>query len=85
MVTKVAGIKAKRSYSRMFWYGWSRCYFKCIGINATMRQAIEYARKGSEIIVIGVCADLDGLPFSVQIIALRLYIRQLKNLLRILA
>lgn len=32
--------------------------FECIGINATMKQAIEYARKGSDIIVVGVFADL---------------------------
>jgi L-iditol 2-dehydrogenase len=32
--------------------------FECIGINATMKQAIEYARKGSDIIVVGVFGDL---------------------------
>ncbi len=32
--------------------------FECIGINPTMKQAIEYARKGSTIIVVGVFADL---------------------------
>jgi L-iditol 2-dehydrogenase len=32
--------------------------FECIGINATMKQAIEYARKGSDIIVVGVFAEL---------------------------
>jgi L-iditol 2-dehydrogenase len=32
--------------------------FECVGINATMKQAIEYARKGSTIIVVGVFADL---------------------------
>ncbi len=32
--------------------------FECIGINATMKQAIEYARKGSDIVVVGVFADL---------------------------
>lgn len=32
--------------------------FECVGINATMKQAIDYARKGSDIIVVGVFADL---------------------------
>ena len=32
--------------------------FECIGINETMKQAIEYARKGSDIIVVGVFANL---------------------------
>lgn len=32
--------------------------FECVGINATMDQAIEYARKGSAIIVVGVFGDL---------------------------
>lgn len=32
--------------------------FECIGINPTMKQAIEYARKGSTIIVVGVFGDL---------------------------
>ncbi len=32
--------------------------FECIGINATMKQAIEYARKGSDIVVVGVFGDL---------------------------
>jgi L-iditol 2-dehydrogenase len=32
--------------------------FECVGINATMEQAINYARKGSDIIVVGVFADL---------------------------
>ncbi|WP_276662940.1 zinc-dependent alcohol dehydrogenase, partial [Syntrophomonas wolfei] len=32
--------------------------FECIGINPTMKQAIEYARKGSHIIVVGVFGDL---------------------------
>jgi len=32
--------------------------FECIGINATMKQAIEYARKGSTIVVVGVFGDL---------------------------
>jgi L-iditol 2-dehydrogenase len=32
--------------------------FECVGINATMKQAIEHARNGSEIIVVGVFADL---------------------------
>ncbi len=32
--------------------------FECIGINATMKQAIEYARKGSDIVVVCVFADL---------------------------
>ncbi len=32
--------------------------FECIGINATMKQAIQYARKGSTIIVVGVFGDL---------------------------
>jgi L-iditol 2-dehydrogenase len=32
--------------------------FECVGINTTMKHAIEYARKGSDIIVVGVFADL---------------------------
>ncbi len=32
--------------------------FECIGINPTMKQAIDYARKGSTIIVVGVFGDL---------------------------
>jgi L-iditol 2-dehydrogenase len=32
--------------------------FECVGINATMNQAIEYARKGSYIVVVGVFGDL---------------------------
>lgn len=32
--------------------------FECVGIDATMKQAIDYARKGSDIIVVGVFADL---------------------------
>lgn len=35
--------------------------FECVGINATMKQAIEYARKGSSIIVVGVFADLGSI------------------------
>lgn len=34
------------------------CIFECVGINPTMKQAIEYARKGSKIIVVGVFGDL---------------------------
>lgn len=32
--------------------------FECIGINVTINQAIEYARKGSTIVVVGVFGDL---------------------------
>lgn len=32
--------------------------FECVGINATMDQAINYARKGSTIVIVGVFADL---------------------------
>jgi L-iditol 2-dehydrogenase len=32
--------------------------FECVGINATMKQAIDHARKGSDIVVVGVFADL---------------------------
>jgi L-iditol 2-dehydrogenase len=32
--------------------------FECVGINATMKQAIDYARKGSDVVVVGVFADL---------------------------
>jgi len=35
--------------------------FECVGINATMDQAISYARKGSDIIVVGVFADLGAI------------------------
>ena len=31
--------------------------FECVGINTTMNQAIQYARKGSTIVVVGVFAD----------------------------
>ena len=34
------------------------CIFECVGINPTMKQAIECARKGTSIIVVGVFADL---------------------------
>jgi len=32
--------------------------FECVGINTTMNQAIEYARKGSHIVIVGVFGDL---------------------------
>jgi len=32
--------------------------FECVGVNATMDQAINCARKGSDIVVVGVFADL---------------------------
>lgn len=32
--------------------------FECVGINPTMDQAITYARKGSDIVVVGVFGDL---------------------------
>jgi L-iditol 2-dehydrogenase len=32
--------------------------FECIGINVTINQAIDYARKGSTIVVVGVFGDL---------------------------
>lgn len=32
--------------------------FECVGINATMNQALEYARKGSYIVVVGVFGDM---------------------------
>lgn len=32
--------------------------FECVGINETMNQAIEYARKGSYIVIVGVFGDL---------------------------
>lgn len=32
--------------------------FDCVGVNATMEQAIRCARKGSDIVVVGVFADL---------------------------
>lgn len=31
--------------------------FECVGINQTMKQAIDYARKGSDIVVVGVFTD----------------------------
>ncbi|WEG13361.1 alcohol dehydrogenase catalytic domain-containing protein [Pullulanibacillus sp. KACC 23026] len=34
------------------------CIFECIGISPTINQAINYARKGSTIVVVGVFADL---------------------------
>lgn len=34
------------------------CIFECVGINSTTKEAIECARKGSTIIVVGVFADL---------------------------
>ena len=33
--------------------------FECVGINTTINQAIRYARKGSDIVVVGVFADLE--------------------------
>ena len=35
--------------------------FECVGINATMGQAIEYARKGSTIVVVGVFGDMGSI------------------------
>jgi len=35
--------------------------FECVGINPTMKQAIEYARKGSTIVVVGVFGDLGSI------------------------
>lgn len=35
--------------------------FECVGINPTMKQAIEYARKGSTIVVVGVFGDLGAI------------------------
>ena len=32
--------------------------FECVGLDATLKQAIDYARKGSDIVVVGVFADL---------------------------
>lgn len=32
--------------------------FECVGINATVKQAIDCARKGSDIVIVGVFADL---------------------------
>jgi L-iditol 2-dehydrogenase len=32
--------------------------FECVGIDATMKQAIDCARKGSDVVVVGVFADL---------------------------
>lgn len=32
--------------------------FECVGVNATINQAIEYARKGSTIVIVGVFGDL---------------------------
>lgn len=39
--------------------------FECIGINKTMGQAIQYARKGSTIIVVGVFGDLATMDMAV--------------------
>jgi L-iditol 2-dehydrogenase len=38
--------------------------FECIGINPTMKQAIEYARKGSTIIAVGVFGDLGAINMA---------------------
>lgn len=38
--------------------------FECVGINATMNQAIEHARKGSYIVVVGVFGDLANMNAS---------------------
>ncbi|WP_163536327.1 alcohol dehydrogenase catalytic domain-containing protein [Gracilibacillus sp. YIM 98692] len=35
--------------------------FECVGINATTGQAIDYARKGSTIVVVGVFADFGNI------------------------
>lgn len=44
-------------------FGQDRADFilECVGINATMKQAIDYARKGSTIVVVGVFADLGSI------------------------
>jgi L-iditol 2-dehydrogenase len=31
--------------------------FECVGIDATLQQAVDYARKGSDIVVVGVFAN----------------------------
>lgn len=48
----------KETISECFGTDGADVIFECIGINATMKQAIEYARKGSDIVVVGVFADL---------------------------
>lgn len=48
----------KETISECFGADGADVIFECIGINTTMKQAIEYARKGSDIIVVGVFADL---------------------------
>ena len=48
--------------------------FECVGINATMKQAIDYARKGSDIVVVGVFADMGTINMGfIQDHELRLY------------
>lgn len=44
----------KESMSALFGTDGADVIFECVGINATMDQAINYARKGSDIIVVGV-------------------------------
>lgn len=39
--------------------------FECIGSNVTMAQAVEYARKGSTIIVVGVFGDIASVDMAV--------------------
>lgn len=41
-----------------FGSGGADVIFECVGINATMDQAITYARKGSDIVVVGVFGDI---------------------------
>jgi len=53
--------KLKEGITECFGIDGADVIFECIGINATMKQAIEYARKGSDIIVVGVFADLGAI------------------------
>ncbi|MEF9916720.1 MAG: alcohol dehydrogenase catalytic domain-containing protein [Lachnospiraceae bacterium] len=38
--------------------------FECIGINVTTKQAIEYARKGSSIVIVGVFGELANVDMA---------------------
>lgn len=40
-------------------------FFECIGSNVTMGQAIEYARKGSTIVVVGVFGEMGSINMAV--------------------
>ena len=65
-VAKTCGIPAtnplktdlKQAMAETFGPDGADVIFECVGIQATVEQAVNYARKGSEIVIVGVFADL---------------------------